>query len=85
MKSIFTGDAQNTNNWTQGFYDQNISLLKDIQDYKKDLLNTTGSAISERGFTSTDIQCSTEYSPTFDMDTSSAWAIDQDRLDDIER
>ena len=59
--------------------------LKEIANYKLDLVNTAGSVIVDMSNTS--YRClsnSDSYSTTFNEDSELNWAVDQDKLDDIE-
>lgn len=52
-----------------------------IQDYKADVLDSTGSALVSAGFS---LQCNTtDYHDTFDEGPETAWGPDSDKLDDI--
>jgi len=60
---------------------ENLTL---ISDYKMDLLNTAGSKITESGKPKFRVQSNTStYEDTFAEDTSTAWRIDPDKLEDI--
>jgi hypothetical protein len=64
--------------------DQAILNLKDISEYKLDLLNTSGSVITDMSNTAFRLQSSTvDYSSTFNEDEETSWAVDQDKLDDL--
>jgi len=59
--------------------------LKMIADYKVDLLDTSGSIITDKSETSWRIQSSTVgYTDTFAEDDSKEWAVDTDKLDAID-
>lgn len=59
--------------------------LKEIANYKLDLVNTAGSVIVDMSNTSYRCLSSTDtYSTTFNEDSELNWAVDQDKLDDIE-
>ena len=61
-----------------------IENLELVKDYKIDILNTAGSKITEAGKPRKRVQSSTStYEDTFGEDTSTAWAIDSDKLTDI--
>lgn len=59
--------------------------LQMIMDYKIDLLNTAGAIIVDKDTTSWRIQSSTvDYTETFAEDNPFNWAVDLDKLDDID-
>lgn len=58
--------------------------LKLIADYKMDLLDTTGSVITDMSNTAFRVLSNTkDFSNTFDEDDPLNWAIDSDKLIDI--
>lgn len=65
--------------------DQAINNLKLIADYKLDLVGSSGSPIDDMPNTAYRVLCNTkDYSTTFNEDDELEWAVDQDKLDDIE-
>ena len=59
--------------------------LKMLQEYDISLSDTAGSLVPEGANSDYQVDCSTsDYHDTFDLDTGSSWAIDNDRLEDIE-
>ena len=64
---------------------QVLDNLKEIANYKLDLVNSSGSVIADMSNTSYRCLSSTDtYSTTFNEDSELNWSIDQDKLDDIE-
>lgn len=62
-----------------------IENLKLIADYKAHLLDSSGDAVSDSASTAYRVLCNTsDYSNTFNEDDPKDWAIDQDKLDDID-
>ena len=60
------------------------SNLELIAGYHMDLVNTTGSVISDFSNTAYSVLSNTEtYTPTFDEDDELSWAVDSDKLQDI--
>ena len=63
------------------------SVLKNllaVSEYKMDLVNTAGSVIEDFSNTAYRVLSNTSgYSNTFGEDDETAWAVDQDKLDDI--
>lgn len=58
--------------------------LRNISEYKVDLLDTSGSLIQDMSNTSYRVLSNTdEYSNTFNEDSPLNWAVDSDKLDDI--
>jgi hypothetical protein len=67
------------------YLDQARDNLKMIADYQLDLIDSSGDVIADMSSTSYRIQSSTsEYSNTFNEDDPLNWAIDEDKLDDID-
>lgn len=59
--------------------------LKDIAEYKADLFDTSGSLVTDISTTSIRILSNTDsYTNTFDEDNPLNWAVDSDKLDDID-
>lgn len=59
--------------------------LEDVAAYKLDVIGAGGSVIDDSENTAFDIRSSTvDYSPTFNEDDPLSWAVDSDKLDDIE-
>lgn len=61
-----------------------IANLKLVADYNLDLLDSSGDAISERNAASRVKSTTQDYTPTFAEDDPLNWAVDSDKLDDIE-
>lgn len=62
-----------------------LENLKDIRDYKMDLVNTAGSVITDFSNTAYRVLSNTDsYAPTFNEDDSLNWVVDPDKLDDID-
>lgn len=58
--------------------------LDDIKDNKANLLDSLGSVVSDSSGRRTVYDNSSDYSPTFNEDPPTSWAIDSDKLDAIE-
>jgi len=64
---------------------QAVSNLKDIAEYKLDLVDTNGSSIVDMSQTAYRVLCNTsDYTPTFAEDDELNWEVDTDKLDDID-
>lgn len=64
---------------------QAVSNLKDIAEYKLDLVDTNGSSIVDMSQTAYRVLCNTsDYTPTFAEDDELNWEVDIDKLDDID-
>lgn len=62
-----------------------IDNLTLIAEYKLDLLDSSGSTVTEAPNSSFRVLCNTsDYSNTFNEDDELDWAVDQDKLDDID-
>lgn len=67
------------------FIDRAIDNLKLVSEYKLDILNSAGSALSELSTGSYRIQCSTlNYSNTFNEDDELSWRVSSNKEDDID-
>jgi len=82
MRQLYSRDSQNVNDWV-GDFKTAMDMLIEIRDKKIDLANTAGSLLDEKS-TNTRIDSTTEYTPIFELDTFTSWAVDEDRLDDVE-
>jgi hypothetical protein len=59
--------------------------LKDVAEYKRDVLDTAGSVIPDMSNTAYRLESSTiNYVPTFNEDDPLNWQVDPDKIDDIE-
>lgn len=60
---------------------ENLSL---IANYKSDVLDTSGDPLADMSNTAFSVRCNTtSYSNTFGEDAETAWAVDEDKVDDI--
>ena len=85
LESKFSRDSHNTNDWVEILGKEAITDLELIRDRKIDLVDSTGSMISEKT-ASTRLASSTyDYQPFADLDDISSWDIPTDRLDAIDR
>jgi hypothetical protein len=58
--------------------------LKDIAESRANLVDSSGSLITESSNSAFAIRCSTsDYSTTFNEDAPEDWTVDGDKLDDI--
>lgn len=65
--------------------EQATNNLKMISEYKLDLIDSSGDVVQDMSQTSYRVMSSTsEYSDTFGEDDPMNWAVDQDKLDDID-
>jgi len=68
------------------YIDKAISNLKDIRDYKLDLVDTSGASIADKSTAAFRIKSSTSgYTETFQEDDPLNWVIDPDKETDIDR
>lgn len=84
FRSEFGGDNQNSNEWTDKFKEA-LTLLDELREGDLDLVNTTGSIISENVASSVDIIQSDnmDYQPFFDEDSVTSWKVDTDKISSI--
>jgi len=80
MRSLFTRDGQNVNNWVAELGKQALEDLEKIASGEINLVNNS----SSREGIHTQISSDTEdYTPIFNLDEPEDWIIDNDQLDDI--
>ena len=80
MRSLFTRDGQNRNEWVA---DLGAQALKDLDKISKGEISLANNS-STKETTNTLIESNTEdYTPIFNIDESEDWIIDADQLDDI--
>ncbi|MDI6756440.1 MAG: hypothetical protein QME32_00290 [Endomicrobiia bacterium] len=83
MRSRFTKDGQNRNEWVEDLGRQAIKDLEAIRDQKLIVLDSTGGEAG-RASTAPLVEGTREnYTPVFDIDADTAWTIDSDLSDDI--
>lgn len=83
MRSKFTKDAQNKNEWVEDLGSQALKDLEAIRDQKLIVLGSTGSEAA-RASNAALIEATHEsYTPIFDVDSDTGWGVDADLLDDI--
>lgn len=87
MRSLYTRDAQNNSEWVVEHYDKAMEILNLLATNGAealDLLDSNGALVGQRVAATSQIQTTTDYSTTFDLDDPPDWEIDSDRLNDIE-
>lgn len=83
MRSLYTKDGANKNEWVEEQAKQAWSTLKAISKQELMVFDSDGSE-SERQPSGAFIQSTHgDYTPIFDVDTDTAWKVDSDREDDI--
>lgn len=81
IRGVSVQDGQRDNPWFLT-YKEDLKMLADIRDGKTQMALTDGSAVG--AISTTRFISSTQgYAQTFDLDTSTSWAVDTDRVDDI--
>ncbi len=66
------------------FIDDALNNLKQIAEYKLDLIDSNGDVLTNLSSSGYDIKSSTQdYSPTFNEDEQTEWEVDSLKLDDI--
>lgn len=83
MRSLFSRDGQNKNDWTKEHYDEAIKLLDQIQKSEMDLVNTAGSILGEVSESDKLGSTMQDYAPIFNVDSELDWGVDSDLLDEI--
>lgn len=83
MRSRFTQDAQNKNEWVSDLAEQAYKDLKMVADQELVIMDSTGTE-SGRAATAVLVEATREqYTPIFDIDRDLNWKEDPDLLDDI--
>jgi phage gp36-like protein len=85
-RSFYTQDNSNRNEYFEELRANALSTLDEIRDGKLDLVNTSGSLISERSTEATSgVLDSTnkDYQPFFDVDDELNWKFDADLIDAV--
>jgi phage gp36-like protein len=81
---VYSADNINQNDFTDDpRYKIQLGKLKAIADGDIVLTMTNGSAVVQASSTSMVNSANKSYQPIFDLDTSTSWAIDSDRADEI--
>ena len=83
-RSLFSGDNQNANEWTDKFMEA-MKTLDEIHKGDIDLVDSTGALIEEwQSSTSTFVDSTTkDYQSVFDMDETLDWDVNQSLKDEI--
>jgi len=82
MRSLFTKDAQNTNDWVDDLKFMALDTLKRIETGQTKLYDINDEEIAQLEVD--DLYSDTQdYTPIFDVDDEKNWAVDSDRTDDI--
>jgi hypothetical protein len=68
----------------KAFIDQAMTNLKEIASREADLVDSVGAPIAEASNYMAMTSTSKNYSPTFNEDDPLNWAVDSDKLDDID-
>lgn len=84
MRSLYSGDGQNENEYIQEYY-KALAELEKIKEGETNLYDTAGSQIPTKSSATVDmISSNTEdYTPTFGEDSSLSWETDQDKLNTL--
>jgi len=82
MRSLFTKDSQNENDWVDDLKMMALDTLEKIEKGMTKLLDINGEEIEQLEVD--DLSSNTQnYTPIFDVDSDLNWAVDSDRLEDI--
>lgn len=82
-RSSYLRDSMVIPETIQELYDRAMVNLDLLRERKIDLSDSTGAVISERSTKSRVASTTEKYTPTFDLDSSTSWSVDRDRLDDV--
>lgn len=83
MRSLFTRDGQNKNDWIKEIAEQAIKDLEGIKKREIRLYDSSGSEATRRASGNFVTSTRAAYKPVFDMDSDLSWKIDTDLLDKI--
>ena len=84
MRSIFTKDAQNRNDWVNDLAEQAVDDLKAINEQKLMVFDSTGAEASRQPSGAFVSSTRGTYTPIFDLDSDTSWGTDSDLRDQIE-
>lgn len=83
MQSLFTQDGQNKNEWVNTLADQAWKDLKAISGQELIILESDGSE-ADRASAGALVEATREnFTPIFDVDTDTSWAVDSDLTDSM--
>lgn len=85
MRSFYSQDAQNKNEWVEEHKNNALEFLNEIQKGDIDLVDTSGSAVPVQEDEIVDQVSSNtmNFQPFFDIDDSLEWKFDEDQEDNI--
>jgi phage gp36-like protein len=85
MRSFYSQDAQNRNEWATEHKDNALEFLDEIMSGDIDLVDTSGSAVPVQEDEIIDQVSSNtqDYQPYFDIDSDMEWKFDEDLEDEI--
>ena len=81
LRAIYGSEAEVMNQWTLQYLEPAKEKLQMILDKKMQIVSTTGSVVN---YKSDRIRTTTDYGPTFEMDSVENWVVNDSRLDDVE-
>jgi len=84
--NIYSADNMNRNNFSEGksaSYDIQLRRLESISEGKIALTLTNGSEVVQASTTSLVASVHKDHAPIFDLDASTEWAVDSDRLEAV--
>ena len=86
MRSFYSQDAQNKNEWVEDHKEDALSFLDEIMKGDIDLVDTSGSAVPVQEDEIVDrVSSNTQnYQSFFDIDDPLDWDFDEDRKDAVE-
>jgi len=84
MRSKFIQDGQNKNKWVDDLAEKSYEDLEKIRKQELILLDSTGSEVARADRGSLIESTREQYTPVFDLDSSTSWGVDSDLVDTIE-
>lgn len=81
----FSRDNHNTNDWVELLGKDAITQLELIRDRKVDLVNSSGSILTERTSASRIVSSTQDFQPFADVDSATSWRVPTGRLNAIDR
>ena len=84
MRSLFTRDAQNKNEWVDDWAKQAMKWLSAVSEREAVILDSTGAESPLASTGKLIMGTRGSYTPIFDVDTATAWSIDSDLIDSID-
>ena len=85
FRAKYMRDSHNVSDWVKELKDEVAEELKLLREGEVDLVDTTGSVLTERTSETRIVSDTQTYQPFFDLDEPTEWAVPSARLTAIDR